>query len=76
MGRSSTSFEPGNIAALKHGSRSPRIQRSKQQAIRSRVRRELKTKSRAWLDRLIRSSGRSTARRSTRRRSATTSTGC
>ena len=53
MARNATTFGPGNLAAVKHGARSARLMRSKQQNIRSRVRRELKGSARAWLDRMI-----------------------
>ncbi len=53
MARSSTSFGPGNLAAVRHGSRSPRLQLVKRQVISARVRRELGKGSRKWLDDLI-----------------------
>jgi hypothetical protein len=52
MAHSTTTFGPGNFAAVKHGSRSPRLVRLKVAKSGRKLRRELEAKSRAPLVRL------------------------
>ncbi len=53
MPRNATTFAAGNLAALKHGSRSARVQATKQQKIGARIRRELRSNDKRYLERLI-----------------------
>ncbi len=45
MARSSTSFQPGNLAAVKHGSRSPRLVKLNRQIVARSLKRQLRQRS-------------------------------